>query len=99
MQMMYLLFAISLRLQAVAERASAWTTNGNTVKTKADALPCVGVTTKNGQLLFYLVPTQSMNNNPGGEGGRKLAYIKTPWISFFFFSQKDFLISSYIHVY
>ena len=62
------------------------------MKTKADALPCLGVTTKNGQLLFYLVPTQSMNNNPGGEGGRKLAYIKTPLISFFFFPRKTVLL-------
>ena len=29
-------------------------------------------------ILFDLLPTQSMNNSPGGEGGGKLAYIKTP---------------------
>ena len=33
-----------------------------------------------------------MNNNPGGEGGGKLAYINTPWISFFF-SRKTSLLA------
>ena len=87
MQMIYLLFAISLRLQAVAERASAWTTNGNTVKTKADALPCLGVTTMYWQLFdFTCCPRNPWitARGRGGGGGGKLAYIKTPWISFFF---------------
>ena len=50
-------------------------------------------------IFLHLLLTQSMNNIPGGGGGGggKLAYIKNSLNKFF--SQKDFLISSYIHMY